>query len=73
MSSLPANYDYAKDLRETREALGLRQVEMAEHLGVSSNTLARRERGELGKGLNLIECRLALIGLRQVLGRKGGR
>lgn len=67
MSSLPANYDYSKDLRDARAELGLTQVEMAEHLGISSNTLARRERGEVGKGLNLIECRLALIGLRQVV------
>ena len=36
------------DLRRRRRALGLTQVELAEHLGVSPNTVARWERGELG-------------------------
>ena len=67
MTSLPPSYDYALDLRETRRALGLTQEQMAGYLGISSNTVARRERGEFGKGLNLQECRLALIGLRAIL------
>lgn len=37
----PAEY------RALRDQLGLTQVELAEALGVTSNTIARRERGEL--------------------------
>jgi transcriptional regulator with XRE-family HTH domain len=36
------------ELRDLRKRLGLTQVELAEKVGVASNTVARWERGELG-------------------------
>lgn len=36
------------ELRERRKALNLSQVEMAEALGISGNTVARWERDEIG-------------------------
>jgi DNA-binding transcriptional regulator YiaG len=36
------------EIRATRERLGLTQTEAAQRLGVSENTWARWERGELG-------------------------
>ena len=35
-----------EEFRRIRERLGLTQVEMAEQLGIHSNSLARLERGE---------------------------
>jgi DNA-binding transcriptional regulator YiaG len=36
------------EVRRLRKRLGLTQVELADMVGVSSNSLARWERGELG-------------------------
>lgn len=53
-----------KELRERREVLGLTQKALAEKLTVSSNTLARWERGEvtipsfLDLALKTIECEM---------------
>lgn len=50
------------NIRATREKLKLTQVELAEHLGVAGNTVARWERGELiPESVKLVE--LALFGL----------
>ena len=38
------------ELRRTRRRLGLTQVQMAESVGIHSNTIARQERGEVGIG-----------------------
>ena len=37
----------AKELAQIRKSLSLTQVQMAEKIGVESNTVARWERGEL--------------------------
>jgi transcriptional regulator with XRE-family HTH domain len=53
------------DLRTQRKALGLSQRKLAEALGVSTNTVARWERGELRiaqpKMLALALARLATL------------
>jgi transcriptional regulator with XRE-family HTH domain len=35
-------------MRRLRRAMGLTQVELAERVGVASNSIARQERGEMG-------------------------
>ncbi len=50
------------NIRQTRENLKLTQVELAEYLGVASNTIARWERGDATpESVKLVE--LALFGL----------
>src|SRR3990167_9401839 len=38
----------AKELRQIRKRLGLTQKELAERVGISPNSLAMQERGEIG-------------------------
>jgi len=35
-------------MRRMRKALGLTQVELAERVGITANSVARQERGEIG-------------------------
>lgn len=55
------------ELRRRRKALGLSQVALAELLGVTSTTVARRERGE--QPINT-EAALAMDGLAEKMKRK---
>jgi transcriptional regulator with XRE-family HTH domain len=36
------------ELKRLRTELGLTQVELAAHVGITSNSIARQERGEIG-------------------------
>ena len=53
--------DFAGWLRVEREARGWTQAEMAQHIGVSANTVARWERGEVTPSA------LAQAGVREAL------
>ena len=55
------------ELRRIRESLWLRQVDMTEALGVTGNTVARWERGEMA--IREIVARLILV----MVGGAGGK
>jgi transcriptional regulator with XRE-family HTH domain len=54
-------------LKVEREARDWTQAELAQHIGVSANTVARWERGEVTPSA------LAQAGVREALGKRGKR
>ena len=66
--------DYAKVIREARQARGLNQQSLAEQIGVSRNTVAGWETGHSRPDLNSVVplCRALKISLNLFFGVKGG-
>jgi transcriptional regulator with XRE-family HTH domain len=52
-----------KELRAIRQRLGLTQVLFAERLGITSNSLARQERGVMGIGGSTVKLAQLLLEL----------
>lgn len=57
------------DLKARRETLGLTQAQLADHLGIAPNTIARWERGEREpEGGNMLDLALRYLELSQSRG-----
>lgn len=59
LSTVYSHVMTGKDLRRIRKRLGLTQVQLAERIGVTANTIARQERGEVR--ISEPEARLLLL------------
>ena len=55
-----------KELRETRQWLGLSQAQFGEQLGITKNSVARQERGEMGISEPVARLARLLLKLRKL-------